>query len=129
MALPGFTGKAYNNATTLIITFVVNNYQEESKMAEVMAWERSFVEYMKMYINDSSHANLTIHYSTPLNVQHKLRVWWTYRDLAEECDHNVITHVVKIISSMIARSDANFLPVIYVTPIKTMTIITIFFSY
>lgn len=74
IALAGFTGTAYNNATTMIITFVVNNYQEESKMAEVMAWEKSFVEYMKVYINDSSHANLTIHYSTPENIQHKLRV-------------------------------------------------------
>ena len=74
ITLAGFTGHAYNNATTMIITFVVNNYQEESKMAEVMAWEKSFVEYMKVYNNDSSHANLTIHYSTPKNVQHKLRV-------------------------------------------------------
>ena len=75
MTLAGFTEGAYKNATTMIITFVVNNYQEEGKMAKVMAWEKSFVEYMKAYINDSSHANLTIHYSTPENVQHKLRVW------------------------------------------------------
>ena len=73
-ALAGFTGDAYNNATTMIITFVVNNYQDPSKMAEVMAWEKSFEKYMKMYINDSSHANLTIHYSTSENVLHKLRV-------------------------------------------------------
>ena len=99
MTLAGFTEGAYNNATTMIITFVVNNYQEEGKMAEVMAWEKSFVEYMKAYINDSSHANLTIHYSTPKNVQHKLRVWWTYRDLVEYV-HIVITRAVKIISSM-----------------------------
>ena len=75
IALAGFKENAYNNATTMIITFVVNNYQDQSKMAEVMAWEKSFVEYMKAYINDSSHANLTIHYTTPENVQHKLRVW------------------------------------------------------
>jgi len=72
-ALAGFTGNAYNNATTMIITFVVNNYQDESKKAEVMAWEKSFVEYMKEYINDSSHANI-IHYSTPESIQHKLRL-------------------------------------------------------
>ena len=101
-SLAGFTGQAYNNATTMIITFVVNNYQEESKMAEVMAWEKSFVEYMKVYTKDSSHANLTIHYSTPKNVQHKLRVWWwTYRDLAE-CDNNVIRRAVENISPMFA---------------------------
>ena len=85
-----------------LLPFVVNNYQEESKMAEVMAWEKSFVEYMKVYNNDSSHANLTIHYSTPKNVQHKLRVWWwTYRDLAE-CDNNVIRRAVENISPMFA---------------------------
>ena len=59
--------------TTMIITFVVNNYQDQSKMAEVMVWDKSFVEYMKVYTNDSSHANLTIHYSTPEDVQQELR--------------------------------------------------------
>ena len=59
--------------TTMIITFVVNDYEDQSKMAEVMVWDKSFVEYIKVYTKDSSHANLTMHYSTPEDVQHELR--------------------------------------------------------
>ena len=32
MVLDGFDGKAYQNATTLIITFVVNNHKDTTKL-------------------------------------------------------------------------------------------------
>ena len=84
ITLAGFTDTAYKNASTLIITYVVNNYQDENKMAEVMAWEKAFIKYMNVYVNDSSHANLTISYSTPGSVEqpnYGIEVW-TYRDQA-----------------------------------------------
>ena len=71
IVLTGFTGTAYKNATTLIITYMVNNYQDKSKMAEVQAWEKEFIKYMDVYVNDSSHANLTISYSTPGSVEER----------------------------------------------------------
>ncbi|XP_078383034.1 NPC intracellular cholesterol transporter 1-like [Oculina patagonica] len=69
ITLAGFTGTAYKNASTMIITYVVNNYQDESKLAEVMAWEKVFIKYMEAYTNDSSHANLTIKYFTPGSIE------------------------------------------------------------
>ena len=71
IALAGFTGTAYKNASTMIITYLVNSYQDESKMAKVMAWEKAFIKYMEVYVNDSSHANLTITYSTPGNFERR----------------------------------------------------------
>ena len=68
-ALAGFTGTAYKNASTIIITYLVNNYPDESKLAEVMAWEKAFIKYMEVYVNDRSHANLTVKYSTPGSVE------------------------------------------------------------
>ena len=50
---------------------MVNNYQDESKIAEVMAWEKEFIKYMDVYVNDSSHANLTISYTTPGRIERR----------------------------------------------------------
>lgn len=65
LVLDGSPNDAYENATTLIITFAVNNYKDESKLAEVITWENAFKEFMAHYVNNASHANLTISYFTP----------------------------------------------------------------
>lgn len=65
LVLDGFPGNVYHNATTVMITFAVNNYQDKSKLAEVLTWEKAFKEYMEDYVNNTSHANLTISYFTP----------------------------------------------------------------
>lgn len=72
IALGGFDGTAYENATTMIITFVVNNYQEKSKLAKAMAWEKAFLKYMKDYVRNSSNANLTISFSAERAIQDEL---------------------------------------------------------
>lgn len=63
--LDGFNGTEYKNATTIIINFVVIDYTEKSKQAEVMVWEKAFKEYMRDYVQDASNRNLTITYLTP----------------------------------------------------------------
>lgn len=72
IALGGFTGTAYENATTMIITFVVNNYQDKSKLAKAMAWEKAFLEYMKEYVVESSNRNLTISFSAERAIEDEL---------------------------------------------------------
>ena len=72
IALGGFDGTAYENATTLIITFVVNNYQDKSKLTKAMAWEKAFLEYMKDYVKNSSNNNLTISFTAERAIQDEL---------------------------------------------------------
>ena len=60
IVLEGFEGTAYQNASTLIITFVVNNYQDKSKLSKAMAWEDAFIRFMRDYVEDPKNANLTI---------------------------------------------------------------------
>lgn len=62
--MDGFNGTEYKNATTLIINFVVIDYEDESKLAEVKVWENAFEEFMNAYVNKSSNKNLTISYSS-----------------------------------------------------------------
>ena len=72
IALGGFNGTAYENATTMIITFVVNNYQDKSKLAKAMAWEKAFLEYMKDYVQNSSNGDLTISFTAERAIQDEL---------------------------------------------------------
>ena len=72
IALGGFNGTAYENATTMIITFLVNNHQDKSKLNKAMAWEKVFLEYMKEYVQNSSNANLTISFSAERAIQDEL---------------------------------------------------------
>ena len=65
VVLDDFNGTAYQNATTLIITFVVNNHSDKSKLEKPLAWEKAFKEYMKKYIENPKNSNLTISFSTP----------------------------------------------------------------
>ena len=72
IALGGFNGTAYENATTLIITFVVNNYQDKSKLNKAMAWEKAFLEYMKKYVEEGSNKDLNISFSAERAIQDEL---------------------------------------------------------
>ena len=72
IALGGFHDGAYENATALIITFVVNNYKDKSKLSKAMAWEKHFLEFMHNYTQNSSNKNLTISYSAERAIQDEL---------------------------------------------------------
>ena len=39
----------YHNATALVITFVVNNHQEDAENGKAKAWEKVFIDFMKNY--------------------------------------------------------------------------------
>jgi len=62
--LGGFEGTAYENATTLIITFLVNNHKDKSKLTKALAWEKAFTEYMTNYVKDPQNGKLTVSFST-----------------------------------------------------------------
>ena len=72
LALDGFEGTAYQNASTLIITFVVNNHKDKTKLKKAVAWEKAFIEYMKGYTMDPKNGNLTISFSAERAIQDEL---------------------------------------------------------
>lgn len=67
--LAGFPRPAYHNATTLEITLSVKNNLKGSEMAKVMAWVKAFQLFMKDYVNNPSHSNLTIAHYTPRTLE------------------------------------------------------------
>ena len=72
LVLGGFEGTAYQNASTLIITFVVNNHKDKTKLKKAMAWEKKFIEYMKDYTKNRENRNLTISFSAERAIQDEL---------------------------------------------------------
>nr|XP_018672975.1 NPC intracellular cholesterol transporter 1 isoform X2 [Ciona intestinalis] len=51
VALGGFNGTNYLEATAAVVTFpVVNYYNNSKKLAKAMAWEKRYIEFMKEYV-------------------------------------------------------------------------------
>ena len=72
IVLGGFNGTAYQEATTLIITFIVNNHKDKSKLAKALAWEKAFIDFMKKYNSSQINSNLTISFSAERSIQDEL---------------------------------------------------------
>ena len=49
VALGGFEGDKYRSAKSIILTFIVNNHEDEAKNKKAEAWEKVFIEYMKNF--------------------------------------------------------------------------------
>ncbi|XP_048590646.1 NPC intracellular cholesterol transporter 1 isoform X2 [Nematostella vectensis] len=72
IALGGFEGTDYNNASALIITFVVENHRDEKKNAKAESWEKAFIDHMKSYVEHPENSNLTISFSSERSIQDEL---------------------------------------------------------
>lgn len=73
LALGGFDGDDYSTATTLIITFVVNNHRDESKNKKAEAWEKVFIDYIKKWEqNETLSANLSIAFTSERSIQDEI---------------------------------------------------------
>ena len=59
----------YGNATALVITFVINNYNNDTLNEPAMAWEKRVIDYMK---NDYKYDNVTVSFSTERSIQDEL---------------------------------------------------------
>ena len=65
-------GNEYDMATTMLITFIVNNHVNETDNARAEVWERAFVDYLKnypsVYFNFSFSSEVIINYWYKLSV-------------------------------------------------------------
>ena len=52
-----FPGQNYANATALVISFMVNNYENATFQKQAMAWEKAFIELVKNYDNPNFTVN------------------------------------------------------------------------
>ncbi|XP_066248348.1 NPC intracellular cholesterol transporter 1 isoform X3 [Euwallacea similis] len=62
----------YENATAVILTFLVNNYHNKTKVVPAMEWEKRFVEFMKNYIAGNSSEFMDIAFTSERSVEDEL---------------------------------------------------------
>ncbi|XP_074656980.1 NPC intracellular cholesterol transporter 1-like [Tubulanus polymorphus] len=74
VALGGFKGKNYKDATALVITFSVNNSIDATsdlyKMA--MLWEAEYVRFVEEYKNDKKNEKLVISFTSERSIEDEL---------------------------------------------------------
>ncbi|KAM8839461.1 NPC intracellular cholesterol transporter 1 [Synchiropus picturatus] len=69
VALGGYDGTNYNNATALVITFPLNNYLNDTvKKGKALAWEKEFIRFMKSF----SNPNLTVAFTAERSVEDEI---------------------------------------------------------
>ncbi|RXN37378.1 Niemann-Pick C1 [Labeo rohita] len=85
LALGGYEGTDYNNATALVITFPVTNYLNDTeKLGKALAWEKVFIDFVKNYDNP----NLTISFSSERSIED---------EIDRESDSDVTTIVISYV--------------------------------
>ena len=62
----------YEKATSVILTFLVNNYDNSSLLGPAMKWEKSFVELMLNYISVNSSKHLDIAFKSERSIEDEL---------------------------------------------------------
>lgn len=62
----------YYKAKALILTFLVNNYHNKTKVGPAMAWEKTFVEFMKNYTQNEMPKFMDIAYTSERSIEDEL---------------------------------------------------------
>lgn len=62
----------YNNATAVILTFLVNNYHNKTKLLPAMEWEKAFVEMMKNYTANEKPEFMDIAFTSERSIEDEL---------------------------------------------------------
>lgn len=62
----------FNEATAVIITFLVNNHHNKSKLVPAMEWEKKYVEFMKNWTKTKKPAFMDIAYTSERSIEDEL---------------------------------------------------------
>uniref|UniRef100_A0A8C1ZAD7 Niemann-Pick disease, type C1 n=1 Tax=Cyprinus carpio TaxID=7962 RepID=A0A8C1ZAD7_CYPCA len=92
LALGGYEGTAYNNATALVITFPVNNYLNDTeKLGKALAWEKNY-----------DNPNLTISFSAERSIEDEID-----RESNSDVTTIVISYVIMFVYISLALGHIN----------------------
>ncbi|XP_056599830.1 NPC intracellular cholesterol transporter 1 [Triplophysa dalaica] len=99
LALGGYEGTEYKNATALVITFPVTNYLNDTdKIGKALAWEKEFINFVKNYRNP----NLTISFSAERSIEDEIN-----RESSSDVTTIVISYVIMFVYISLALGHIN----------------------
>jgi Niemann-Pick C1 protein len=64
-------GPRYEKATAVILTFLVNNYHNKTKLVPALEWEHKFIEFMKNY-TAQPHPDIEVAFSAERSIEDEL---------------------------------------------------------
>ncbi|XP_013397957.1 Niemann-Pick C1 protein isoform X2 [Lingula anatina] len=70
VALGGFEGDNYEDATALVVTFIVNNHVKDSDQKNATLWEQVYLDFMKEYVK--KERDFTVAYSAERSIQDEI---------------------------------------------------------
>ncbi|CAL8313072.1 unnamed protein product [Gadus morhua 'NCC'] len=89
LALGGYNGTDYSNATALVITFPVINYlNDKTRVGKAKAWEEEFIRFMKSYTN----SNLTVSFSSERSIEDEIN-----RESENDVSTIVVSYVIMFV--------------------------------
>ncbi|XP_031783378.1 NPC intracellular cholesterol transporter 1 isoform X3 [Nasonia vitripennis] len=62
----------YEKATAIILTILINNYHNKSKLVPAMEWERSYVEFMKNWTKTQKPAYMDLAFTSERSIEDEL---------------------------------------------------------
>ncbi|XP_061588491.1 NPC intracellular cholesterol transporter 1 [Cololabis saira] len=99
LALGGYDGTNYNNATALVITFPLNNYLNDSvRTGKALAWETEFIKFMKNF----SNPNLTVAFSAERSIEDEIN-----RESNSDISTIMISYIIMFIYISLALGHIN----------------------
>ncbi|XP_076168069.1 Niemann-Pick type C-1a isoform X2 [Ptiloglossa arizonensis] len=63
---------SYEKATAIILSILVNNYHDKSKLHPAMEWEKSYIEFMKNWIATKKPAYMDIAFTSERSIEDEL---------------------------------------------------------
>ena len=123
IALGGFDGSSYKNASTLIISFIVNNHKDKNKLKKALAWEKAFVNFMKDYVKNPKNSNLTISYHAERSIQDELE-----RESKTDVITILVSYLIMFLYITVALGQYTDCSTIMVSSIESLTWLRPFFS-
>ncbi|CAH1135903.1 unnamed protein product [Ceutorhynchus assimilis] len=62
----------FEEANTIILTFLVNNYHNKSRIAPAMEWEKLFVQFMQDFIANNASEHMDIAFTSERSIEDEL---------------------------------------------------------
>lgn len=96
----GFSGKNFTQAKAIIITFPVNNYNENAANKDAMLWEEKFLDFMHNYTRDNK--NVSIAYKAERSIEDELD-----RQSRSDIITVIVSYLIMFLYILLALGDIN----------------------
>ncbi|XP_015113278.1 NPC intracellular cholesterol transporter 1 isoform X2 [Diachasma alloeum] len=79
----------YEKATAIVLTFLVNNYHNKSKLQPAMEWEKAYVEYMKDWVANKKPSYMDVAFTSERSIEDEL-----YRESQSDISTILVSYII-----------------------------------